>query len=304
MTPDWKAEFMPWILERGKKYFEEGRVPCLKQEGNTITATVEGSEKYHVEIDLPGGFPDYMECDCPYAQNENNCKHMAAVLFAVDAGEFTFTDDVPNPNVPPVVERVPLKEHWLEAIDTLPETILRSELMRLAQQDHALRHRLTVMHLHGLPEGQLNNWKADLQELAQSYMDRRGKINFADTWEFLMDLDNFLEAKMVGLWKVGAVMDAFYLAWIVLETALETQLDDVDDELCELVDSCEVIWKKAFELATEDQRTQMHRWFWEHRNPSWPNGTRELDRIFLFLPWRDDLYQFNVLHYNKETAEQ
>ena len=30
-----------------------------------------------------------MDCDCPYAADGNNCKHMAAVLFAADDTEST-----------------------------------------------------------------------------------------------------------------------------------------------------------------------------------------------------------------------
>lgn len=294
MALDWKEEFTELILARGEKYYKEGRVIHIKQEGNTVLAQVDGSETYNVEIDLPGAYPDYLECDCPYAETGEKCKHMAAVLFAIDAADFIFTDKMPAIELPPIVERVTVKEHWPDAIDTLPEKVLRSEMMKLCQKDHDLRHRLSVMYLKGLPDGQLNNWKADLQEIAHNYMDRCGKVNFADTWDFLWELNYFLEAKMVGLLDVGATMDAFYLAWFVMETALETRIDDVDDDLDRLRDSCEEIWKKAFEIATEEQHKQMHRWFWEHRNPEWSNGADDLDRFFLSLPWQGELRQRNI----------
>ncbi len=40
-----------------------------------------------MEILLDGNSIEDMFCDCPYAEEGNYCKHMAAVLFAVDAGE-------------------------------------------------------------------------------------------------------------------------------------------------------------------------------------------------------------------------
>ena len=92
---DWEEAFAPHILARGKKYFEEGRVSKIIQYGNRITAHVDGTEDYCVEIDLPGGVPDNWLCTCPYAI-QGDCKHKAAVLFAVEAGEYTFTGDPPE----------------------------------------------------------------------------------------------------------------------------------------------------------------------------------------------------------------
>lgn len=52
-----------------------------------ITATVYGSSVYNVEIRLKGGNIESMDCDCPYSMEGNNCKHMAAVLYAVEENE-------------------------------------------------------------------------------------------------------------------------------------------------------------------------------------------------------------------------
>ena len=83
----WKNWFQPHILERGQTYFDEGRVSDLERTENSYTATVEGTEEYEVEILLDGDSIEDMICDCPYAEDRNACKHMAAVLFAVSAAE-------------------------------------------------------------------------------------------------------------------------------------------------------------------------------------------------------------------------
>jgi len=83
----WKGWFQPHILERGRTYFDEGRVLELEQTEDGYTATVDGTEEYEVEILLDGDSIEDMLCDCPYAEDGNYCKHMAAVLFAVNAGE-------------------------------------------------------------------------------------------------------------------------------------------------------------------------------------------------------------------------
>lgn len=67
------------ILERGYKYYKEGRVSHLLKNGNVFTATVYGSHKYKVSIDLNS---DDLTCNCPY--DMGNCKHLAAVFYAIN----------------------------------------------------------------------------------------------------------------------------------------------------------------------------------------------------------------------------
>ncbi|GAX88917.1 SWIM zinc finger family protein [Effusibacillus lacus] len=69
--------FSSTILKRGWEYFQDCAVERLDMEGGTvIQATVRGTRKYRVYMDLTS-FPD-SSCSCPY---EGYCKHMAAVLF-------------------------------------------------------------------------------------------------------------------------------------------------------------------------------------------------------------------------------
>ena len=90
MESDWKDGFLPHILARGEKYFEEGRVSRIQHCGDTYIATVAGTEDYTVTIDIENNKPRYMECDCPYAaDSEHYCKHMAAVLFALECEDIS-----------------------------------------------------------------------------------------------------------------------------------------------------------------------------------------------------------------------
>lgn len=81
---NWKNLFQKHILERGYDYYEDGAVTRIKINRDEITAVVEGTYDYNVSIDLKNGIVTDMFCDCPYAEDGNNCKHMAAVLYAAD----------------------------------------------------------------------------------------------------------------------------------------------------------------------------------------------------------------------------
>ncbi len=293
MDAAWKNEFEPWIFARGRKYFEEERVNQITQDGNLILATVSGTEEYRVELELPGGSVNYMSCSCPYFRNGNNCKHIAAALFAIKDGEYTFTDDPPTSPIT-IAERVPVEERWLEAIDTLPEEVIRKELLKLADRDERLKLRLSLLLTGKLPEGQLNNWKADVQEIAASYMSRGRYIREEDMVEYIYEETLFLKNKLAALKSVNATMDAFYLTSMVYETVMEIPLEDKEDvELFLLMDDCEEAWEELFAKAAPDEMKLMHQWYWEHRNLEWPFGYM-LDTFFLNLKWPEELFQENL----------
>ena len=81
----WKQLFAPHILSRGRDYFDSELVEIEAMDEQSIEASVEGTDTYSVEILLRKGKVVQMTCDCPYAAGGENCKHMAAVLFAAEA---------------------------------------------------------------------------------------------------------------------------------------------------------------------------------------------------------------------------
>ena len=278
---EWNEHFAPHILARGKKYFEEGHVSRIQRINNTYIAAVEGTYEYEVEITIEDGSIKEMLCDCPYAETDN-CKHMAAVLCALETEDISI-EELPVAPTPPIVSHIPLEMPWLEAIDNLPEETVRKELLKRADREDWLKERLAVLYLGKLPEGQIQNWKADLQKNASDYTDRRGRIVDEDAWEFANGLGNFLDTKLPLLFEVNAVMDAFYVIWIVMETALEWHVDDPDGDLYDLFEDCEESLRKVYSVATDEQREQMMQWHQEHRNPEWPGGVENVDHIFQSL---------------------
>lgn len=78
---EWENNFSKRILNRGFNYYLDGYVEDISITKNKIKAVVYGTHHYRVEIDLDGDEIKDMSCNCPYAQDGFNCKHMAAVLF-------------------------------------------------------------------------------------------------------------------------------------------------------------------------------------------------------------------------------
>ena len=76
--------------ERGVTYYQEGRVTNLVDGGERITATVEGSSPYRVELRHT---PRLLEgsCNCPASEGFDFCKHCVAVALALQARERELT---------------------------------------------------------------------------------------------------------------------------------------------------------------------------------------------------------------------
>ena len=85
---DWKDYFTAIILSRGEEYYRRGKVCGIYKRADGYEAKVHGYELYNVRIimDDKDNFIS-ASCDCPYCQSGKNCKHEAALLFALENGE-------------------------------------------------------------------------------------------------------------------------------------------------------------------------------------------------------------------------
>ena len=87
----WQHLFSAAVLQSGREYYRKNKVRSLIQDGELYYASVEGTEEYEVQICIHAGRIAGMSCECPYAQDGNRCKHMAAVLYEIVAREIPGT---------------------------------------------------------------------------------------------------------------------------------------------------------------------------------------------------------------------
>ncbi len=85
---NWRNLFAQRIYKRGKDYYYRGRVKSLIfDEDDNFSAIVKGNRTYKVTGRYHNGKFSQLHCDCPYAQDNHRCKHMAAVLEAIDGDD-------------------------------------------------------------------------------------------------------------------------------------------------------------------------------------------------------------------------
>ncbi len=81
----WQHLFSGGILQRGRDYYKQNKVRSLIRDGDIYYATVEGTEDYEVVVRIENDRVSSMRCSCPYAEDGNRCKHMAAALYEITA---------------------------------------------------------------------------------------------------------------------------------------------------------------------------------------------------------------------------
>ena len=92
MANRWQDKFKTYILHRGSEYYHGDRVARVFYNKNAFHATVKGSRTYVLRIAFDGKKFGRMICSCPHAAKGNKCKHMAAVMYAIENGDFDIND--------------------------------------------------------------------------------------------------------------------------------------------------------------------------------------------------------------------
>lgn len=150
------AEFDPVIAERGLHYFETGRIMSLEETvPDSYCATVCGSEDYEVTITFDEGGEAEFDCDCPY-YDAPWCKHVAAVLYALEAGKYR--------RFKPGASVNPLSPETLKQRSSAELTeIICAAAKEFPQVRAWLRARLAE------PGNDLDRWRALIRNSAKSY---------------------------------------------------------------------------------------------------------------------------------------
>ena len=259
----WKNWFQPHILERGRAYFEEDRVSVLERTEDGYTATVEGTEEYEVEILLDGDSIEDMLCDCPYAEDGNACKHMAAVLFAAAAAE-------------PSKEEAPAKKERLTPaglVEKISDSQLRPLLTELVSADEKLYRALLLRYGETSLDECMRTLKKELTSIRRQYAGRDGTIDYYHAGEFSEAIADHIQRQTATLLARNAPVLAFQAGMDALRKYSDYSIDDSDGEYGLIMetmgDMCtdvlaaadEAIAEKIFDLLSDCVKSDREDWF-------------------------------------------
>ena len=213
---NWTDLFAPLILQRGKNYHTEGRVSHLKYEYGSYSAVVSGTENYWVSILISDDEIEEMTCSCPYAESGNHCKHMAAVLYAMEQEGFLSTKKQ---------KQEPLSA--AELICSMTEDQVREFLTELAQDDAEIFHKLSLRY-EKFPEPERRELLLfELDSITEKYT-VYGEIPYKNAYDYAYDLSEFIEELPMTQFRCGKPHVILEIAIRALEKYCAQEVDDSD----------------------------------------------------------------------------
>ena len=217
----WDHLFKDHILMRGYDYYKNGAVVDLEADGDIIRAEVSGTEDYEVEIYLKNNKIDDMYCSCPYADDGNNCKHMAAVLYAYEKNnsrEAAFDIE--------------------KSINAADDAFVRRFLINALRNDKKLCARFQRA-LSEPDDFDLNYYKIRANEIAEEYSDNYGYISYRDAYFFYEEISNEFSDAAEYLIENKRCDEALELSLFMVEFLCGLDIDDSDGCIGLLLGGCE-----------------------------------------------------------------
>lgn len=247
----WKELFKSHILDRGWDYYQSERVRDVKPTMRGYTAVVDGTDAYAVDIIIQDGHVIDMICDCPYADDGNYCKHMAAVLYKITEEDFEKYKQLYEE------KQKKEKQELTEIISKIPEKELREFVLQLALDNGNIRSNVLLKYAGTISEQRMAELKEKIYHFADGYADRYGYINGENAYDYICGLESYIFDTVQKLLENQHCMEAFELVNEAFSSAANQDMDDSDDGLAQLAGTCYDLWEQILEKCDEKQQMKL-----------------------------------------------
>ena len=249
---NWEYLFKPQILDRGYEYHCDDAVENLNEGNRKVTAEVLGSDRYDVEITFDGDEIVDMYCTCPYAESAN-CKHMAAVLYQMEAEHKLEERKEHNP------------AETIEAIvNEAEEKDVRDFLIEALEKDRDLQMRFRMLVSKKITSRDIDLYKRRIDDIVREYAGYGDFIPYKYAYDFAMDLDEILTQDIWQMMELGNYHEAFELSCYILKTIAGVDMDDSDGGTSIVTGGCQDVWKSILEHTDMEDRRELFQWFVDH----------------------------------------
>lgn len=286
----WKDLFRTHILERGLNYYEEGYVTSLEQTLTGYMAVVEGTDDYHVEIEIRDDQVYDMTCTCPYAADGNYCKHMAAVLYKIEEGEAD--TKIPANYFEKVQDQ---KRELQEVIAGIPIKELQEIVFSQATSDDFLYNRIMTKYALITPRHMIR-LKQQVNDIGYHYSDRSGFVDYYHATDYTDALNTLLYENIPLLLEKNYRMEAFELVNCVFYEIGNRDMDDSDGGTSFVADNCYEYWQTILQECNDKEKESMFQWFQEHQENYVMDYLEDYISDFLLNEFHDEEILQKKLH--------
>ncbi len=261
----WKSLFRPHILERGYDYYLDGKVDIKIESDTELVAEVDGSETYTVNIVFKNGSVSSMECDCPYAENGNYCKHMAATLYQHFNGD-DWTDNKCDEET--YLSKTQRIEEETTEIDKLLKKIPESErhqlLVNMLIGNTELKNSLRLKYDFQMDAKQMLAFKKEIWNIVSEHT-VRGFVDWSNAFGLCCSLDAFLDGRVDILVEKNCLLQALELTNQVFEVIGTVDMDDADGGSVMVAEKCYRKWQSIYQKADDVEKKKIKEDFYAYK---------------------------------------
>ena len=253
---------------RGQQYAFDGAVEDVSlDEDGDLVAVVMGTDEYNVRIKLDDDHEVVdMDCDCPYSNDGNYCKHEAAVLYTVtNDDDFKYADE----------EDFALTENLEKRLESCINGMAHHEaianLMAICTRNRDAYEYICSRYPNAAPvDGKagisitsaklksVEKMVLEISLLEDDYYDYDGWMDEGRGYAYLEAVREKIESYVPALIDAGRLMDAFEVTAKVMDIVVDVELDDSFGGITELYEAISDFWETIFELASEDERKRIY----------------------------------------------
>lgn len=240
-----------------------------------IRADVIGSEDYEVEISLSNGEVTDMYCSCPYALDDRNCKHMAAVLYEWSENEAEEKKDEENAiNTDLFQPAYTVNSHKkkLTAVEGLVsganEEDVRSFLAAVLAEDEKLLLRFHNIINKQVTREDINNYIRQVDIIADRYMGRNHFISYYEADGFISELEEIIDEDVRRMIDNGNYLSAFEVMNYIFVLIGDVDMDNSDGGTGMLADRIYQLWLELLVKVSSKEKRKMFDWFTSHLDGS------------------------------------
>lgn len=232
MKIDFEELFEEKILERGYNYYLEDSVQDVTKNGKHYEGIVYGTEIYEVQIEIDNnGNIESMDCDCPYAK-ENNCKHMVALLYYLENdGQITSKKVIKN------------TDNYDKIVDRISENDIKEFVLTKLYNDSNFQNEFRSYFIQYFEKTPKKVYEKRISQSVYQAIGRKGFIEYNETDKFTDSIYNYME-EANNLIKHKEYQAPFWIATLILEELPDLPIDDSDGTTSYVESECIEIIEK------------------------------------------------------------
>ena len=240
MKINFKELFDEKILKRGYNYYLEDSVHEVNKNESCYEGLIYGTEIYEVQIEINNnGNVEDMNCDCPYAE-ENNCKHMAALLYYLE-----------NDGQVENKKKIRNTDNYDKIIDRISEDEIKEFILERLYENYNFQNEFRSYFVQYFEKNPKRVYERRISQSIYQAIGRKGFIEYNETYKFSDSMYDYIQ-EANNLIKHKEYQAPFWITSLILEELSDLPIDDSDGTTSYIESECVEVIEKILEKCKSD----------------------------------------------------